>query len=76
MSDFRVYLLAIVLIAAVYRVWSRRRKTESGDPSVATETAPKCPHCEAEIEPGFLECWNCRRKFKDSAPSPDDSVTS
>lgn len=63
MSDFRVILLTALLILAVYKLLTRRRRPAretSGDECSATET---CPDCDAEIEPGFLECWNCRKKF-------------
>lgn len=69
MSEFRVYLLAALLIAGIYRFLSKRRKKNAPDvPPEATKPHQQCPHCQAPIEPGFLECWNCRRKFENATP--------
>lgn len=76
MSDFRVFLLAAALIVAVYTVMSRRRKARAAAPSEEAESTEQCPFCTAEIEPGFLECWNCRGKFENAKKAPDKTKES
>lgn len=63
MSDFRVILLTALLILAVYKLLTRRRHPTTKTAENEATTTEKCPDCDAEIEPGFLECWNCRKKF-------------
>ena len=62
MSDFRTFLLLVVVVVAVYR-WTRRNGRVEDVTADPVREGASCPHCGKEVEPGFLECWNCGKSF-------------
>ena len=72
MSAFRIIILVLVVVVAVVQLIRRSRKSEDKPVIQGKTKSATCPRCDAEIEPGFLECWNCGGKF-DKAAEGDKS---
>ncbi|MBL6763569.1 MAG: hypothetical protein ISQ14_01330 [Verrucomicrobiae bacterium] len=78
MSGFKIILLVCTVAASLFRLkqWRDGRKA-SPEGKVDAGSGPRCPFCQAEAEPGFLECWKCGKKFieieaeVDSKSDPD-----
>jgi hypothetical protein len=74
MSSFKVILVVLLIAVGLVKIFRRKKEGASGAVEVDPDSVDHCPHCEAEIEPEFLECWNCGGKLKlstDGAPSAE-----
>jgi len=72
MSPFRVAILVLVVVAAVFKLLQRGRRSGKETTPAPPEDGAACPHCAAPVEPGFLECWNCRQPLPPAGEEPDD----
>ena len=65
MSGFKIILVTLTVVVAVYRLARRRNKVGGSEveSSAVKDGTACCPSCLAEVEPGFLECWQCGAKF-------------
>ena len=74
MSSFKVILVVLLIAVGLVKIFRRKKEGASGAVEVDSDSVDHCPHCEAEIEPEFLECWNCGGKLElstDGAPSAE-----
>lgn len=74
MSSFKIILVVLLIAVGLVKIFGRKKRGVAGAAEVDPDSVDHCPHCEAEIEPEFLECWNCGGKLElstDAAPSAE-----
>ena len=64
MSSFKVILVVLLIAVGIAKIFRRKKEGASGAAEVDPDSVDHCQHCEAEIEPEFLECWNCGGKLE------------